>query len=87
MFATWKAKNQFHSRYQVIGLSRPASTCGSTRSMQSRGIENDDMLIVRNDRGAVRIMARDACRLALSAPHAHRRADRRRSTWARTPTR
>ena len=79
MFATWKAKNQFHSRYQVIEeLQQACRHCLWINPLDAepRGIENGDMLIVRNDRGAVRIMARVTPRImpgVVGMPHAHRR--------------
>lgn len=61
LFSTWKAKNQFHSRYQVIEeLQQACRHCLWINPIdaESRGIQNGDTLRVFNDRGEVQIMAR-----------------------------
>lgn len=79
LFATWKAKNQFHSRYQVIEeLQQACHHCLWINPVdaESRGIQNGDTLRVYNDRGAVQIMARVTSRImpgVVGMPHAHRR--------------
>ena len=79
MFATWKAKNQFHSRYQVIEeLQQACQHCPWINPIdaKARGIENDDMLTVFNDRGTVQVKARVTARImpgVVGMPHAHRR--------------
>ena len=79
MLATWKAKNQFHSRYQVIEeLQQACRHCLWINPIDAepRGIKNGDILTVYNDRGAVQIMARVTARImpgVVGMPHAHRR--------------
>ena len=79
LFATWKAKNQFHSRYQVIEELQQAcqhSLWINPVDAEERGIENGDTLRVFNDRGEVEIMARVTSRImpgVVGMPHAHRR--------------
>lgn len=79
LFATWKAKNQFHSRYQVIEeLQQACQHCLWINPIDAepRGIQNGDELRVFNDRGEVRIMARVTARImpgVVGMPHAHRR--------------
>ncbi len=79
LFATWKAKNQFHSRYQVIEeLQQACRHCLWINPIDAepRGIKNGDTLIVYNDRGSVQIMARVTARImpgVVGMPHAHRR--------------
>lgn len=79
MFATWKAKNQFHSRYQVIEeLQQACRHCLWINPIdaEARGISNGDTLLVYNDRGSVQIMARVTARImpgVVGMPHAHRR--------------
>ena len=79
LFSTWKAKNQFHSRYQVIEeLQQACRHCLWINPIdaESRGIQNGDTLRVFNDRGEVQIMARVTSRImpgVVGMPHAHRR--------------
>ena len=79
LFATWKAKNQFHSRYQVIEeLQQACQHCLWINPVDAepRGIENGDTLLVFNDRGSVQITARVTARImpgVVGMPHAHRR--------------
>lgn len=79
LFATWKAKNQFHSRYQVIEeLQQACQHCLWINPIDAepRGIENGDTLLVFNDRGSVQITARVTARImpgVVGMPHAHRR--------------
>ena len=66
LFSTWKAKNQFHSRYQVIEeLQQACRHCLWINPIdaESRGIQNGDTLRVFNDRGEVQIMARVTSRI------------------------
>ena len=79
LFSTWKAKNQLHSRYQVIEeLQQACRHCLWINPIdaESRGIQNGDTLRVFNDRGEVQIMARVTSRImpgVVGMPHAHRR--------------
>ena len=79
LFSTWKAKNQFHSRYQVIEeLQQACQHCLWINPIDAepRGIENGDTLLVFNDRGSVQITARVTARImpgVVGMPHAHRR--------------
>ncbi len=79
LFATWKAKNQFHSRYQDIEeLQQACQHCLWINPIdaEARGIKNEDVLLVYNDRGTVRIKARVTARImpgVVGMPHAHRR--------------
>ena len=74
-----EAKNQFHSRYQVIEeLQQACRHCLWINPIdaESRGIQNGDTLRVFNDRGEVQIMARVTSRImpgVVGMPHAHRR--------------
>ncbi len=79
LFATWKARNQFHSRYQVIDeLQQACQHCLWINPIdaESRGISNGDTLRVWSARGEVEIMARVTARImpgVVGMPHAHRR--------------
>lgn len=79
LFATWKAKNQFHSRYQVIEeLQQACQHCLWINPIDAaaRGIKSEDELIVSSRRGSVRIKARVTARImpgVVGMPHAHRR--------------
>lgn len=91
LFSTWKAKNQFHSRYQVIEeLQQACRHCLWINPIDAepRGIENGDTLRVFNDRGEVEIMApRDGAHHARRRGHAPMPTGARWSTaWTSVPT-